>query len=58
MESVTQSSVQFDMTEHWLAKLQVLANKCNQLNIYADISALSLNELWGLYLHLSRLAES
>jgi|APCry1669188910_1035180.scaffolds.fasta_scaffold304484_2 hypothetical protein len=58
MRDSTQSYVYLDVTEHWLAKLRVLANKHNQLAINADISDLSLRELWGLYLHLSRLAES
>jgi hypothetical protein len=46
------------MSEHWIEQLQVLLNKRNQLGIDADISALSLAELWGLHLHLLRLADS
>ena len=46
------------INDHWLEQLQALASKYNQLGINADINALSLNELWGLYLHLLRLAKS
>lgn len=46
------------MADNWLEKLQVLANKYNQFGVDADLSALSLIELWGLYLHLLRLEES
>jgi hypothetical protein len=46
------------INDHWLEQLQVLATKYNQFGINADIDALSLNELWGLYLHLQRLNES
>ncbi len=45
------------MTDQWLEQLQTLAARYNQLGIGADIASLSLIELWGLYLHLSRLAE-
>ena len=48
----------FDMADNWLELLQSLASKHNQLGIDADIGHLSLNELWGLYLHLQRLNES
>ena len=44
--------------DHWLEQLQALASKYNQIGIDTDISHLSLNELWGLYLHLLRLNES
>jgi len=46
------------INDYWLEQLQALASKYNQLGINADINALSLNELWGLYLHLLRLAKS
>jgi hypothetical protein len=46
------------INDYWLEQLQALASKYNQLGINADINALSLNELWGLYLHLLRLANS
>ncbi len=46
------------MADHWLEKLQILANKFNQFDVDADMSSLSLIELWGLYLHLLRLDES
>jgi hypothetical protein len=40
----------------WLHELQTLCERFSYLGINADIAALSLIELWGLYLHLSRLA--
>ena len=43
---------------HWLERLQTLIARFNGIGIDADIAALSLIELWGLYTHLSRLAES
>lgn len=49
---------QFLITGHWLVKLQFHLNKKNQADISADFDALSRSELWGLYLHLSRLNES
>lgn len=41
----------------WMERLQVLCNRFAHLGIGADLAALSTIELWGLYLHLSRLAE-
>jgi hypothetical protein len=46
------------INDYWLEQLQALASKYNQLGINADINALSLNDLRGLYLHLLRLAKS
>jgi hypothetical protein len=48
----------FDMADNWLELLQSLASKYTHLGIDTDIGHLSLNELWGLYLHLQRLNES
>ena len=45
------------MTTSWLEQLKTLTARYNQFGIDADISSLSLMELWGLYLHLSRLAK-
>ena len=41
--------------EPWLERLQTLCERFSYLGIGADISALSLIELWGLYCYLSRL---
>lgn len=41
----------------WLQRLQMLIEQFSSLGIDADIAALSLIELWGLYCYLSRLAE-
>lgn len=43
--------------EHWLERLQTLLARFSYLGIEADIAALSMIELWALYLHLSRLAD-
>ena len=45
------------MTDHWLVQLHTLLERFNQLGIDADVSNLSLSEKWGLFLHLSRLAD-
>lgn len=42
----------------WLERLQSLSVRFSYLGIGADITALSLNEAWGLYLYLSRLADA
>lgn len=41
----------------WLERLQMLCNRFVHLGMGADLAALSVIELWGLYLFLSRLAE-
>jgi len=41
----------------WLERLQTLCNRFSYLGIGADIAALSIVELWGLYCFLSRLAD-
>lgn len=43
--------------ETWLERLQTLLERFSSLGIGADIAALSLIELWGLYCYLSRLAD-
>lgn len=43
--------------EPWLERLQMLLEQFSHLGIDADIAALSLIELWGLYCYLSRLAD-
>ena len=44
--------------ETWLERLQTLLGRFSNLGISADIAALSLIELWGVYCYLSRLAAS
>jgi len=41
----------------WLESLQTLAARFSHLGIGADMASLSIVELWGLYLFLSRLAD-
>jgi hypothetical protein len=43
--------------ETWLERLQTLLERFSYLGVDADIAALSLIELWGLYCFLARLAE-
>lgn len=43
--------------ETWQEHLQSLCARFSYLGIDADIAALSLIELWGLYRFLSRLAD-
>ena len=38
-------------------RLQTLLNRFSHLGIGADLAALSVIELWGLYCYLSRLAD-
>lgn len=40
----------------WLERLQCLLNRYASLGITADIGAMGLIELWGLYCLLNRLA--
>lgn len=44
-------------SEAWLESLQTLCARFSHLGIGADLAALSLIELWGLYLYLSHLVE-
>lgn len=41
----------------WLERLPMLCNRFSYLGIGADLAALSLDEAWGLYCFLSRLAD-
>lgn len=45
------------MNDDWLMRLQTLSERFSHLGIGADLAALSLIELWGLYCHLSRLVD-
>lgn len=45
-------------SETWIERLQTLLGRFSHLGIDAGIAALSIIELWGLYLFLSRLADS
>lgn len=45
------------MNDDWLMCLQTLCERFSHLGIGADLAALSLIELWGLYRYLSRLVE-
>ncbi len=42
---------------NWLERLQSLCERFSYLGIDADLAALSIVELWGLYCYLSRLAD-
>lgn len=42
----------------WMERLQSLSVRFSHLGIGADIAALSIIELWGVYQFLSRLADS
>jgi hypothetical protein len=44
------------MNDDWLTRLEMLIAKYNYVS--ADIATLTLIEAWGVYLYLSRLAES
>jgi len=44
-------------SETW-ERLQTLCNRFAHLGISADLAALSIIELWGMYQFLSRLADS
>lgn len=44
-------------SETWLERLQTLCGRFSHLGMGADLAALSIVELWGLYLFLSRLAD-
>jgi hypothetical protein len=43
--------------ETWLKRLNLLLNRFSHLGLDADIAALSIVELRGLYCYLSRLAD-
>lgn len=42
----------------FIPELCALLDRFSDLGIGADIDSLSLSELWGVYRHLKRLAES
>jgi len=42
----------------WVERLEMLLVRFSHLGIGADVAALSLFELWSLYLYLSRLMDS
>lgn len=44
-------------SECWLESLLMLTVRFSHLGIDSDIAALNKDDLWALYLHLSRLAE-
>lgn len=44
--------------EPWLDELSMLLERFSGLAISADIAALSLCELWGMYCYLRHLAEA
>ena len=46
------------MNNYWLINLKTLLVKYSELGIDADLASLNVNDAWGLYLHLTRLAES
>ena len=45
------------MSGDWPERLQTLCERFSHLGIGADLAALSLIELWGLYCYLSRLVD-
>lgn len=45
------------MNSDWLERLYTLSVRFSGMGIGADLTALSLIELWGLYCYLSRLAD-
>lgn len=45
-----------DLPCQWIEDLQCLVVRFSHLGIGSDLASMSKNELWGLYLHLSRLA--
>ena len=45
-------------SNNWLERLETLLERFSYLGIGADIAAMSLFELWALYLLLSRMVES
>lgn len=42
--------------QYWLIELEMLLVRFSYLGIDADITALRLTDLWGLYLHLCGMA--
>ncbi len=46
------------MNENWLQQLEILLIRFSHLGIGVDIASLSMIELWTVYMHLSRLADS
>ena len=45
------------MNGDWPERLQTLCGRFSHLGIGADLAALSLIELWGVYCYLSRLVD-
>jgi hypothetical protein len=45
------------MSGDWLEHMQTLCERFTHLGIGADLAALSLIELWGVYCYLSRLVD-
>ena len=45
------------MNNLWLIQLEVLLNRYDYLAIGNDINLMNFNDLFGVYLHLSRLRE-
>jgi hypothetical protein len=41
----------------WLERLQTLSIRFAHLGVCSDLAAMSLIELWGVYLYLARLAD-
>lgn len=41
----------------WIERLQCLSVRFSHLGIGADLATLSITELWGIYLFLSRMAD-
>lgn len=46
------------MNGDWMERLQTLCARFSHLGIGADLTGLTLMELWGLYCYLSRLADA
>lgn len=42
--------------QYWLIQLEMLLVRFSYLGITSEIAALSLTELWGLYLQLNKMA--
>ena len=57
MQFIQVSGAFFMSDLHWLCRLFILIERFSYLGISADIHLLSRDEAWGLYLHLSRLAD-
>lgn len=42
--------------QYWLIQLEMLLVRFSYLGVSSDIAALGLTELWGLYMHLNKMA--